>query len=340
MKHGVDIKSTEWQYSMMAILLAMKALSAFLSPIAINRLLLYLETDSEPQVVRPWVWLVALFAGPAFGSMTWGMYLFITARLIVRTEAVITKLVFDHALKIRFTEQSNTPAKPLSETTSAGHMDDDGSVVGQQKHQATVLVDGEDWVERSEGEVTMADTSAGTSEESSSSKGTREARSPDVASIGLGVEATGQGADLVGKLTNLVSTDLKNITEGHDYRPPQLKSSTKLTPGSHSSKLPHRLLYGTHTSGSRHMVLVQSTWLERLHRLAHHGRHSPHSWCAKHQHARCIGVTLMPMLTIGKVAMLMHHLQIEQMKKVRCDSQFYGCSDSLDYRRRTLAYRP
>ncbi|KAH7097252.1 hypothetical protein BKA62DRAFT_751274 [Auriculariales sp. MPI-PUGE-AT-0066] len=57
-------------------------------------------------VVRPWVWVLWLFIGPWLSGFIWEAYVFTTTRMLVRTESIITQLVFEHALKIRVREDA------------------------------------------------------------------------------------------------------------------------------------------------------------------------------------------------------------------------------------------
>lgn len=91
---------------MVTAALLVKSLCTFMTPVAINRLLTYVETGGQAATVRPWVWLLALFVAPAGGSVAWQWYFMINMRLVVVTETIITQLVFDHALKIRLATES------------------------------------------------------------------------------------------------------------------------------------------------------------------------------------------------------------------------------------------
>jgi hypothetical protein len=80
----------------MAIMLAIMALSAFLSPIGINRLLRYwtwssfhvninistffsyLENPNEESFMKPWFWILLLFLGPMITSVSFQWYIFIS----------------------------------------------------------------------------------------------------------------------------------------------------------------------------------------------------------------------------------------------------------------------
>ncbi|KAJ6598427.1 P-loop containing nucleoside triphosphate hydrolase protein [Mycena vulgaris] len=133
------------EYAILALTTATQVGANFLSPVGVNRLLNYMETNGKDATYRPWIWILWLFLGPTIRSITNHWYVFIVTRTLVRVESIITQLIFEHALRIRY--KSETPADP--------------------------------------------------------SKGTGP---PPRA-----------GQNLVGKLNNLVTSDLQNITEAKDF---------------------------------------------------------------------------------------------------------------------------
>ncbi|KAJ7094121.1 P-loop containing nucleoside triphosphate hydrolase protein [Mycena epipterygia] len=139
-----------WTFMSMAILLSFMALSAFVSPIGLNRLLNYLENSGEESFMKPWFWILLLLLGPAMSSLSRQYYTFISTRIMTQTTALITQLVFEHALRIRVKAETG-----------------DGSI---------------------------ADGTAGADKESSNKA----------------------DANLLGKITNLVTTDLGHINEARD----------------------------------------------------------------------------------------------------------------------------
>ncbi|KAJ7630116.1 P-loop containing nucleoside triphosphate hydrolase protein [Mycena polygramma] len=80
-------------------------LSKFAVPEGIRQLLRYIETKGEGASVRPWVWVMWLFLGPTINCLGDQWYMFIVSRMSVRTEAILTELVFEHALRTRATAE-------------------------------------------------------------------------------------------------------------------------------------------------------------------------------------------------------------------------------------------
>ncbi|KAJ7700789.1 P-loop containing nucleoside triphosphate hydrolase protein [Mycena rosella] len=89
------------EYATVLLLSTVQVAASFSSPIAINRLLNDLETKASDADARPWLWIVLLFVGPTVGSVAtqWGR--FISNRVNVQAEAILTELIFEHALRVR-----------------------------------------------------------------------------------------------------------------------------------------------------------------------------------------------------------------------------------------------
>lgn len=127
--------------------------------------------------------------------------------MMVRIQAILTQLVFDHALRIRVkAETSDTP--PSSTVTSTATTPDTASIADRSENANTPggSFDGD-----SENETT-GDTAAKklvSTELSTSSTSTKVADKLN--------EPAAKGGNLVGRMTNLVTTDMNNIVEGRDF---------------------------------------------------------------------------------------------------------------------------
>ncbi|KAK7694249.1 hypothetical protein QCA50_001429 [Cerrena zonata] len=198
------------EYCILGLMLILRVITTFASPIGINRLLYYLENGGEGMTVRPFVWIVWLFLGPILGAIAVQWYIFIATRMMVRTQAIVTQLVFDHALRIRVkAETSDTP--PSSARTSTVTTPDTASIAD---HASTPggSTDGTSDDETSaavstQGAVAVKKANQRDSQLSTSSTSTKVAEK----------SGDSKGGNLVGKMTNLVTTDTQNIIEGRDF---------------------------------------------------------------------------------------------------------------------------
>ncbi|KAF8507382.1 hypothetical protein BU17DRAFT_71205 [Hysterangium stoloniferum] len=77
-------------YLALTTLTVLQCLIGFLSPVALNQLLHYLE-DGQDAFIRPWFWALCLFIGPIIRSLASSFYYFIGTRVLVHAEAIITQ---------------------------------------------------------------------------------------------------------------------------------------------------------------------------------------------------------------------------------------------------------
>ncbi|KAK7035939.1 P-loop containing nucleoside triphosphate hydrolase protein [Favolaschia claudopus] len=95
------MKKFRWDYAAMAALAVVQVATNFSSPVAINRLLDFIETKGSGATFRPGFWIFLLFAGPTIGSLATQWSKFTYNRLSIQTEAILTELLFEHSLQIR-----------------------------------------------------------------------------------------------------------------------------------------------------------------------------------------------------------------------------------------------
>ncbi|KAJ7119364.1 hypothetical protein C8R43DRAFT_1112474 [Mycena crocata] len=189
------------EYLSMAGTIIVMAVSAFLAPIGINRLLDYLEHPGEEPTIKPWFWILWLVAGPIMNTAAFQWNIFLGTRTVVRCEALITQLVFEHALRIRV--KAETAEKKLD---SGASTPDERSVPPTEPQDLTTEPD-TDAVSQDE----ILPASSASIASSAPSKGKENSTLADEP------EKKDNDNNLVGKITNLVTTDLGNITESRNF---------------------------------------------------------------------------------------------------------------------------
>ncbi|KAI0258771.1 hypothetical protein BC834DRAFT_974833 [Gloeopeniophorella convolvens] len=176
------------EYAVMLVMLFIKVLCGFLGPLAINRLLNYIETGGD--------------------DVVW--YLFLSTRNLVRIEGILTQLIFEHSLRVRVkaeTQQSSSSSPPLS--AEGATLDAVSEANSPTTDETSTVAEG-----ASDGNGDEA-----ASVQSSSSKGKQKAEPEDTKAVeapGTAVESK-KGSNFAGKINNLVSADLGNITGGRDF---------------------------------------------------------------------------------------------------------------------------
>ncbi|KAJ7814135.1 P-loop containing nucleoside triphosphate hydrolase protein [Mycena olivaceomarginata] len=196
------------EYLSMAATIILMASSNFAAPIGINRLLDYLEHPGEDPAVKPWFWIIWLFVGPMVGSISFQWYIFMATRTLVRCEAIVTQLVFEHALRIRV--KAETAEKKSSSSGTSTPADSEApSPIDQEDSSGDETLNSTDADALSRDETLQASSSSIKSTTSSKAKGKGKEEPAD--------EDSSDGSNLVGKITNLVTTDLGNIVDSRDF---------------------------------------------------------------------------------------------------------------------------
>ncbi|KAH7912982.1 hypothetical protein BJ138DRAFT_1225912, partial [Hygrophoropsis aurantiaca] len=200
------LKVYRTEYMILALMISFYAIASVASPIGINYLLLYLETNGEGAVIRPWVWIAWLFLGPTAGSIAIQWYTFLATRVLVRTEGTITQLVFEHALRIRM--KAELPDDNINNTDTPTVSSPDTPSITQRRTASPEGPDGSD--DETVHASSMDDRSPlrmATLKTQDSKTGKEDSDSQPKSSAD----------NLVGKMNNLVTTDLTNIIEGRDF---------------------------------------------------------------------------------------------------------------------------
>ncbi|KAF8310670.1 ATP-binding cassette transporter [Clavulina sp. PMI_390] len=231
-------------------------LKGFLAPIATYQLLHYVETSGQGARIKPWFWIIVLLCRSLLGDIALHRYYYEITTITVRAEAIITQLVFEHALRIRVKEDVNSfhstaasqattrPVTPVFTDTVAGGTSVDIVADGSGSHDIISTDEAID-VTPSKPDIVPTDTAE-----------------------------DGATSSLVGKINNLISSDLDNIIQARE--------------------LPYILTYIP-------LKIALSTWF--LYLIL--------GW------STFVGMALMlaGFLIPGRIAALVHNVQIRKMKK-------------------------
>ena len=150
-----------------------------------------LESSGVDDYIRPWVWVVALFMGPLLVSICFQWYIYVGTKVLAQTQGILTELVFEHSLRIRFKAETSgdkdrTPSQAVTPDTAST---DDATVA-----------EGED-AESTRSESTAAKGKA-KSDPAPAAEAPKEAKKKD---------------NLVGKINTLVTVDVDNVTGAKDF---------------------------------------------------------------------------------------------------------------------------
>ncbi|KAF7972222.1 hypothetical protein HWV62_18618 [Athelia sp. TMB] len=163
----------------------------------------YMQSEGEGSTVRPWVWILWLLIGPTINSIISQMNYYLVMRMSVHTESIITRLVFEHALRIRMKTEASESLESTNENTptpSTVNTPDSTSIADSFLAESTT--------------ITTTNTAT------PSRKGKKKLQGEDTVSMSSAKgKTTSQrpSENLTGRINNLVSTDLGNITDGRNW---------------------------------------------------------------------------------------------------------------------------
>lgn len=183
-----------WEFFWSSVLCAGAAVGEMLPAIAINNVLAYLQADGVGAKIKPIVWVSLLFLGksetdcsltlgPLMSTLSINFYIFIMTRCLVRVEAVMTQLLFDHALRLRMKD-------------SIG--DEEEEKKPDEAETPLIRVEDED------GESAAESTAAG-----SANGAAKDPEAP--------AQSPAKSQRLVGKINVLMASDLESVGEGESY---------------------------------------------------------------------------------------------------------------------------
>lgn len=177
----------------------------------------YIETggngvDSD---IRPWFWILCMFLGPAVRSLAFQWYIFINTRTLVRGEALITQLVFEHSLRIRLKAESS------SEKNDGIHEQETLTSTAIGTPETASITESSGTSSTSDQDSVTTDTAISRepskdshSTQSSTAKGKGKVTKPEENKED---KKRKKNDNLIGKINNLVTTDLNNILESRDF---------------------------------------------------------------------------------------------------------------------------
>ncbi|CDO76129.1 hypothetical protein BN946_scf184876.g22 [Trametes cinnabarina] len=209
-----------WEFANIAAMSITAVVGAFAAPISINQLLRYLESDRAETPIKPWFWIALFFFGGLFKDVSDQWFLLHSTRLNVRTKAIITELVFEHALRIRVkaeTSDSDDGAEgsPSTDSTAVA-TPDSASQLAAESAQGEISTGGEGEGGGPSHSVTSSGTTATLTSRPRKGKGKSMAdKEASAKPEGVPKKPDAGKKDsskhLIGRINNLVSSDLSNL---------------------------------------------------------------------------------------------------------------------------------
>ncbi|KAE9400658.1 P-loop containing nucleoside triphosphate hydrolase protein [Gymnopus androsaceus JB14] len=215
-------------YAIISVLLTLQSLLDFATPIGIKNLLGYLENNGNGAFFKPWVWIVWLFVSPTLQTMALESYIFISRRQAVQGEAILTEIILEHALRMRVkaetsekesSDVSSSPpgsATPALDDTTISEVGENSTEDDQQPSHSKLSSDAHSV------DTTLHTGSSTTVASSANLK--KDASTKPLAPVLLTSTEPStvtnkpkiDTKNILGKVNNLITTDLQNITEGKE----------------------------------------------------------------------------------------------------------------------------
>ncbi|QRW27550.1 ABC transporter transmembrane region [Rhizoctonia solani] len=198
------LMSVFWkEHIAMAIMLVVYGLMEFAGPVGIR----YLEEPSSPSLLRPWFWVYCYSSDP-FSAPSFNWYVFLKMATIARATGMISQLLFEHSLRIRVVTQIADRSNGKT-SRSASHIGTTTTTQSEERMDAEYLNSSEA-SEEDESESTVHAAEGSNTQTLIGSVGsTKGKENSDEASK----EQNGN-SNLVGKINNLMSSDMENVTNG------------------------------------------------------------------------------------------------------------------------------
>ncbi|KDR83065.1 hypothetical protein GALMADRAFT_238871 [Galerina marginata CBS 339.88] len=211
-----------WEYSVIALSLLGTSVLSFAGPLAINKILGYLESGGANAPIKPWLWIVLLLVAPLVASILTHWELYLQTVVLVRIQALLTQLVFEHSLRIRLKAEASgdksSQAPPSSNASTAEPSRSSSPAQGSVSPDDEAGHGGRAENETEDTQVSTVVASEGPSREGTltgSVKG--KAKADADAGPPEPVTHTGDAENLLGRINNLVTSDLDAIVEGTDF---------------------------------------------------------------------------------------------------------------------------
>lgn len=176
----------------------------------------YLETDGENATIKPWLWIAMFLVGALLKSVLENLYLSFLGKIYIRTQALLTQLMFEHSLRIRLkaeasgekpSSQATTPSTPsILEYGKSSPIIDNTSEYGHTTRDENVT--------QTSSTVTASSLEASQTILKGSIKGKAKV---DSKSAKIAKTYTGDTENLTGRINNLASSDLDAMMDGANF---------------------------------------------------------------------------------------------------------------------------
>jgi hypothetical protein len=192
------------------IYLVLLSVAIIASPVGVNKLLSFIENKGDGAFIQPWVWILVITFAPLLRNTCEQLYTYNATRTGAQIEALITAVIYEHSLRVRVLNQAaeNTPPTPLP--TPPETPKGDTELESTQASGSSEPLAGEESALHARGDTSV----------STSSTVVGSSNGKDIDGKGKAEEDNlrrDKSQDVIGKLNNLVTSDLDSINGGKDW---------------------------------------------------------------------------------------------------------------------------
>ncbi|PPQ77073.1 hypothetical protein CVT25_014886, partial [Psilocybe cyanescens] len=166
----------------------------------------YMETEGANATIKPWLWILMILIGPLSKSLFEHWNLYLETVILVRIQAVLTQLVFAHSLRIRLKAEAPEDASPVPAIENASPSD-------------VLMTEEND--DHSDEDSTIQAASHAASRDGTSTPGSVKGKTSEnfeaQAKPTVPKKHSGDAENLLGKINNLVTSDLDSIVDGGEF---------------------------------------------------------------------------------------------------------------------------
>jgi len=156
------------------------------------------------------------------GCLCHQYYMFVVTRTLARAEALVTELVFEHSLRIRLKAETSNDSPEAASVTSAPPTSKDAPAKDATA-ATTPETDGTQTLKADSASEVSASTAVASrvpspvESDASTSKADQKGKTKANPDHPNGEKKSVKDSNFIGKLNNLVTTDLQNIVQGKDF---------------------------------------------------------------------------------------------------------------------------
>lgn len=157
-----------------------------------------------------------MLIGPLLYTASWQLYIYLGTKALAHTEAILTELVFEHSLRIRFTAESKND-ESVKQEDQGNAMVADITASPDDESENDNDNSSESTAESQSAATNVSIAKAKVKSTASISTSTSTAAPSEAGSVSAKVKGQAAAGNLIGKINNFVTTDLKNITDAKDF---------------------------------------------------------------------------------------------------------------------------